>query len=314
MTVSTPTRRDTGRESPPPWRGRWLLGFVALLLGAPAAAAPGLWVARDADTEITLFGTIHALPATEKWLDARIATRLDAADSLVLETVIPDDQGAFATLVSRIGMSDQLKPLAARLPAAQAKRLPAAAASLGLPLPMLDRMATWLAAISISEASTAKLGISAQDGVEPALTKRAKLHAKPIIGLETPEQQLNYLANLPAADQMAMLVATIDDLPDARTETDALMAAWRAGDIDRIAADFAAEAKASPLLTKTLLTDRNRRWADWIAGLMRRPGQVFVAVGAGHMGGPDGLVAMLRARGLKVEPVPDLKGSPAAPQ
>ena len=63
--------------------------LLALLLAAPAAAAPGLWVVRDADTEITIFGTMHALPAGEAWLVAPLTTRLDAADTLVMEIVLP---------------------------------------------------------------------------------------------------------------------------------------------------------------------------------------------------------------------------------
>ena len=96
-------------------------------------------------------------------------------------------------------------------------------------------------------------------------------------------------------------LARMGDKFNDQAEVDKLLALWRAGDVDAIARDFARDAKASPLLAKVLITDRNARWVDWIAGVMKRPGKVFVAVGAGHLGGPQGLLELLKARGLTAE-------------
>ncbi len=283
----------------------WLAALLwAGWLTAPVNAAPALWLIRDADTEITLFGTVHALPAGEAWLAPRIGDRLDAADTLVIETILPDDPLALEPTVAALGLVPGAKPLAKRLPASTAAQLPAAAAAAGVPIAALDRMATWLAAITISEAMLEKLGVTAGNGVEPALLARARALKKPLVGLETPEQQLHYLANLPEPDQLALLVATLGDVAGARTDMAAMLDAWRSGDVDRLARDFAVEAQASPLLMKVLITDRNRRWADWIVGVLKRPGKLFIAVGAGHFGCDNGLLAMLRARGLTVEPLP----------
>jgi uncharacterized protein YbaP (TraB family) len=101
-----------------------------------------------------------------------------------------------------------------------------------------------------------------------------------------------------------MLLSTLDDLATARADMAKLTDLWQAGDVDGIARDFDAEMRATPLLRERLLVARNKRWADWIAGIMARPGKVFIAVGAGHLGGPDGLLAQLRARGLAVEKLP----------
>nr|WP_310523787.1 TraB/GumN family protein [Polymorphobacter sp.] len=282
---------------------RVLFWALALLLAAPVAAAPAMWVVRDGDTEITMFGTVHALPKGETWLTPAVTARFDAADSLVLETVIPDDPFALAPMLADIGLRPGLKPLAARVSAEVAPRLAPAAAAAGLPLVALDRMETWLAAITLSEATLRSMGIASDAGVEPAFMARARGTKKSIVGLETPEQQLRYLDGLPEADQVAMLEATLDDLKVAREDTERLIALWRAGDVETIAQEFAKEAKASALLTKVLLTDRNARWAEWISGVMKRPGKVFLAVGAGHFGGPDGLLALLKARGLTPERV-----------
>jgi uncharacterized protein len=280
---------------------RLLVLLFALLFALPAAAAPGLWVVRDGDTQISIFGTVHALPHDDPGLPAPVLAQLAAADTLVLETVLPEDRMALAPLLGEIGMRPGQKPLLQRVSKPAAAKLAATVARTGLPLAALDRMATWLAALSISETALVAIGISSETGVETRLTSAARAAGKPVIGLETPEQQLRFFDNLPETDQVLMLEATLDEVEGARAEVDRLVALWQAGDVDAIARDFARDANASPLLAKVLITDRNARWADWIAGVMKRPGKVFVAVGAGHLGGPQGLLEMLKARGFGVE-------------
>ena len=280
---------------------RILAAVLALLLFAvPALAAPKAWVIRDGDTEITLFGTIHALPKGVDWLSPAVAARLDAADSLVLEAILPDDPAVLMPIIARIGMPAGLKPMAQRLPAAVLPKLTAAAVAAGVPMAALDRMESWLAAVTLGDAVLTGLGVTSESGVEPALTARAKARRKPIIGLETLEQQLGFFDGLPQADQTAMLVSTIDDVATAKADMAAITALWMAGDVEAIARDFDAETRATPLLRQRLVTGRNARWAEWLAGVMKTPGKHFVAVGAGHLGGADGLLALLRARGLTV--------------
>lgn len=282
---------------------RLLLALIALLLAGPLAAAPAMWVVRDADTEVTLYGTIHTLPQGTDWLTPAAAARFDAADSLVLETIIPDDRFELASAVANLGINPTLKPIAERVAPRDKTRVAAAAASAAVPMLALDRMKLWLAAITLSEANLRADGFTAEAGAEATFTARAKAAAKPIVGLETIEQQLGYFNAVPEADQKALMTATLDEIGDAKAETAALLAAWQRGDVDRIARDFARDARATPTLTRVLLTDRNARWATWIAGVMKRPGKVFVAVGAGNFGGPDGLIARLTAMGLHVERV-----------
>lgn len=278
-----------------------LVALLAMLCTAPLAAAPKAWVVRDADTEITLFGTIHALPKATEWLSPAVAARFDAADTLVLEAILPDDPQALAPLIARIGMPPGLKPLAERLPASALPRLTAAAVAAGVPMAALDRMESWLAAVTLGDAALQGMGVNAAAGVEAQMTTRARALNKPIIGLETAEQQLRFFDGLPQADQTAMLLATLDDVADAKADMARMLALWQAGDVDAIARDFDADMRATPLLRQRLLVARNANWADWITGVLKRPGKVFIAVGTGHLGGPDGLLALLKARGMAVD-------------
>ncbi len=290
-----------------------LLGSFFVVAAVPAIASPGLWVVRDGKAEVAIFGTIHALPRGNGWLAPTLARRFDRADRLVLETIIPDDPMALAPVISRMGTRTGLPPIRQRVSPAAFARLGPVLSGSGLPPAALDSMESWLAAITISEASLAAVGIDPRQGVEPILLARARRQGKPVTGLETPTEQLGFLDSLPDADQAAMLEATLGDTADVRGETQRLIGRWQDGDVDIIAADFAREAKATPTLQRVLISERNRRWADEVVAMLRRPGRVFLAVGAAHLGGRDGLLTILRNRGLAVEAVDLAEAPPAAP-
>jgi len=281
-----------------------LLLALTLLIAAPIAAEPAVWVVRDADTEITLFGTLHELPQGVEWLSPRTAARLDAADTLVLETIIPDDRGVMGQLVTTLGYSAKIPPLATRVAPRLRGALDTAVRDAGLAPAALDAMETWLAAITLGDAVLTRLGLDATIGAEAVLGKRMRARGRPVTGLETPAQQLGYFDGLSETDQRALLDATVADTATARADTARLTTAWVTGDVETIARDFRDTLRATPRLATVLLTERNERWAAWIAARLAQPGTVFVAVGAAHLAGTDSVQAKLAVRGIKADRLP----------
>ena len=282
-----------------------LAAALALSGTVPALAEPAMWRVHNATTEIILFGTLHELPPGIVWLTPRITTRVDAADALVLEAVIPDDPSVVNGLVSKLGYSPGEKPLDTRIAPSKRSKLDAAVAATTTSMDSLDLMETWLAAIVIGDATLGKLGLTAANGAEAVLSTRVRAAGKPVTPLETLQQQFGYFDTLPEPDQRALLDATVDDIATAKADTDKLVAAWLAGDTETIAASFKGDALgATPVVAKALMTDRNARWADWIKARLRTPGKLFVAVGAAHLTGPNSVQAMLKARGIAVERLP----------
>jgi uncharacterized protein YbaP (TraB family) len=280
---------------------RWLAGLWLLLAAAlpalPARAAPGLWTLQMGKAEVTLYGTIHALPPDTPALSKRGRAQLARARVLVLEVVMPP-AGAFAPLVAQLGMLPAPRLLAGRVPAAMAPRLERMAGASGLPLPVLERMADWYLAITLAQQSFAAAGVDPANGVESQLTALAKARGLRILGLETPTAQLRLLARLAPADQAALLADVVREADDV-AQVQGLIAAWAAGDINRIARDFAEEGDASPAVRQALLVNRNRAWVRWLERQGRHRGRLFVAVGAAHLGGNQGLLALLRAKGIR---------------
>ena len=275
---------------------------LALCLAAPALARPAMWVVRDADTDITIYGTIHAMPAGAKWLSKGAATRLDRADTLVLEAIVPEDPRVIAPMMQARGLLATPRPLKDRVPAALHAKLDAAVAKSGMPPALLERMKSWLVAITLTQQVVLDAGLDPKSGVEWQLRERAAKKGTKLGELEGVAAQFALFDGLSTADQDALLAEAVSDAGAMQAQIDGIWKAWSAGNVDRIAAEFS-DADASPAMKKALLTDRNAHWAAWVQARLAKPGRVMVAVGAGHLGGPDSLIAMLRARGLKVRRV-----------
>ncbi|WP_380788715.1 TraB/GumN family protein [Sphingomonas sp. R86521] len=265
-------------------------------------ADPALWVVKDKDTTIYLFGTIHVLKPGMTWFDEAVKTAFDRSQQVVLELVMPDAT-KMQSLVMATGVSPSGPTLTEQIPAAKRAAYAKAVTDLGLPANAFDRFKPWLAATNLSIAPLSKLGYDAANGPEQIITAAAKAAGKPVIGLETAEQQLGYFGNLSQGAQMEFLSSTIDELPKLETTMATMVDEWAKGDPEALAREMNDSLKDSPEVAKVLLVDRNKHWANWVAERMKTPGTVFVAVGAGHLAGKDSVQAQLAKLGVKAQRV-----------
>jgi uncharacterized protein YbaP (TraB family) len=155
--------------------------------------------------------------------------------------------------------------------------------------------------MTLSSIQMLNLGLNPEAGVESILTAAANEVNKPISGLETAEQQLGFFDNLSKDAQVFMLKSGIEDWDEGEKALADMLEDWSAGDIAGLA-DLMNEAMAEqPELNEALLTARNARWAEWVKTRLEAPGTVFLAVGAGHIGGEDSLFDMLDDDGITAE-------------
>ncbi|WP_426260438.1 TraB/GumN family protein [Sphingomonas sp. DC1100-1] len=274
---------------------------------APARAAndadPALWVVKGKQTTVYLFGTIHVLKPGLTWFDEAVKSAFDKADEVKLEIVMPDP-ATMQGLVQATGVAPAgTPPLTQRLPEGKRAAFTKAVTDLGLPANALDRFKPWLAATQLSVAPLSKLGYDSANGPEEVITEAAKQAHKPLSGLETPQQQLGFFGSLSDKAQLQFLESTVDELPTLDKQMASMVDEWARGDPEALAREMNDELKSSPEVAKVLLVDRNRNWAQWIKQRMTKPGTVFIAVGAGHLAGPDSVQAQLAKLGLKAERV-----------
>jgi uncharacterized protein YbaP (TraB family) len=274
----------------------------------PNGPDPALWRLSDADSTVWLFGSVHVLPPGLAWRTERIDSALAGAEILVLET----DTGraaetAFASLVSRYGREPRERTLAAliasgTLSTADRERLERQARAAGLDPTGVETLRPWLAALQISLAVAVSQGHSVEAGVEAALVETAEADGKIVQALETPEQQIRTLADLPVDDELAFLRETLRQIDEAPETLDALDRAWASGDVETLARLTERDMRsAGNGVYEALITRRNAAWTSRIRALLAGNQDVFVAVGAAHLVGDDSVVAQLRAQGLTIE-------------
>lgn len=286
---------------------RWIaaLAIATLMMGAllatAARAAPALWAVRDADSTIYIFGTMHVLKPGAAWRTDRFDRAFAESREVVLEVAGLDDPLAMMPMVRSHGL-DPAGSLSAKLEPADRERLALAIATSGLPAATVERMRPWLAAAALAGAPIRRAGYDPRSGVEMLLTAEAIAAGKALVGLETPEQQMRFMADRPEAEQLDALRRTLIQLDDAQAKLDALNAAWLAGDQARLGAGvLAARGGRGAAFDEVIRTNRNRAWADAIKDKLAGAGVTLVAVGAGHLIGPDSLLDELAVRGVPVE-------------
>lgn len=281
-------------------RAVFLTLLAVLLLAACARegpqsdGGPALWeVSGPKDMPAGwLFGTVHALPREVVWRTPRLDQALDAAQVLVVEVGNVGDERAIADAFRRIAIDQASPPLLDRIDPRARPRLVAMLDREGVPAQRFDDLETWAAALAL--ARLAGSGESAQ-GVDRALI--AAFADRPVIELEGAAAQLAIFDRLPEREQRDLLAAVVHEGERADARGTELADAWASGDVARLEQLALRGMLEDPELRQALLISRNRAWAERIARLIARGEQPFVAVGAAHLLGANGIPALLTDQG-----------------
>jgi uncharacterized protein YbaP (TraB family) len=277
-----------------------LAAGLVLAAAAAAFAEPALWVVRSRTATVYLFGTIHLLKPDANWETPRIRQAFQTSDELWLEAPDAGDAGAALPVVTRLGF-DRTTPLTDKLSPRDRARLAKDARAIGEPVSDFEPMRPWLAAERLSVAPLMKAGFDPDAGVDATLKRQADLAGRPVRGFETTEQQIRYLSDIPEPQQLDRLHAVLDEFGRAKSTLETLERAWEAGDTRALYGVMDADMRRKGRrVERVLLEKRNEAFADGVAQRLKGRGVAFVAVGVGHLAGPEGIPALLERRGLSV--------------
>jgi uncharacterized protein len=270
---------------------------------ARTGTGPTLWIARDTDTEIIFFGTIHLLPAGLDWQRPELKAAIDKARLVYLESdtrsLSPAEERAFAQAArARPGadLTDLLTPEAYA-------SLSSAMSALNSDMRILKGAQPWYAAIVLGRLSLEHEGYLTRHGAEAWLREQAEQRDIPLRTLEQAPDVARALSGLPDAIQVSLLLSAISDTKTVKTAYPDILRVWLAGDPDGLHAVTLSDMQRDlPEVYSVMLEDRNRAWLTEIERIMtEETGTVLVAVGAGHLTGPVSLTELLRAKGWVIE-------------
>lgn len=272
----------------------------------PAAApraqgdGPALWVIRDADSTVYLFGTVHMLKPGAAWGSDKVDAAFASASDIWFEVTDPNDQAALGPLFQQYGLSPD-RPLSSWLTADEQTLFAEAVQSVGMSPAQIDPARPWFAALMIATGPLKAAGFDSEQSVELNLRGRALAQGKAIHGFETLDQQVGGLARMSDDGQMIYLRHYLKTWNSAADQMERAVAGWTSGDINAMTAFAHDNGRAiSEETHQVFLARRNADWADQIQTLLNGSGTAFVAVGAAHLAGDDSLQQLLAQRGVTV--------------
>ena len=283
------------------------LAFVCAAAWAFAADNPktdgpsSVWVAEKDGHHIYLAGTVHLM--REK--DYPLPVVFDQAyrDSTKLLFELPPDSEGNGEVIQRmrkLGTFAEGDSLEYHVSADTLKRVKEWAEKKDYPLHVVMKFRPWFLSLTIAAIEYSSLGAESDHGLDNWFEKRAAKDNKPGAGLETVEYQLTLFSKLSEKVQEQLLLQTLGEADTLQKDFEDLITAWRGGDSEKMQQLLYRDADKFPELMQEFLVKRNQAW---IAPLMRhleKGETVMVLVGTGHLGGKEGVLELLKARGCTV--------------
>jgi uncharacterized protein YbaP (TraB family) len=271
-----------------------LLGLVAVAT-LSAAQASSVWkVTGSNGASIYLGGSVHGLLSTDYPLPSAYNHAFDLSSALVIEDDVNVSKKT-AEKFYKTGLYPKGDSLKNHVDPRTYDYVRRVFALMHVSETEVAKCKPWCLIMMLWSGGTNELGI------EGFLMKRAQANGKPILGLESFREHAEIISGM--SDKQAELVLLRTFVPDESGDDlrKKMLAAWRRGDSDTIARLERESYRDLPTFGERLIAARNRNWIPKIEGYIRERHTYFVVAGAAHMGGPDGVLALLKARGCQVE-------------
>jgi uncharacterized protein len=286
------------------WRAVFHAVLVAALSASLGAAAPAenpparkhcLWRITNAPAPFYLLGSVHALSPSDYQRTPVVEEAIKQSAQIYLE-FDPKEERTFGEKLQR----------AARYPPGEQIRGKISQKTYDYLRKVTisgwgewQHLRPWAVGMLLTYPGLA--GVSQRYGLDTYVAGRARAYSKATNGLESVDEHVRVFSDmLPSESEVFLLQALVhsDEVPERFQET---VAAWKVGDVDRIYATMAPRIKEAPTVWWRLLDRRNARWIPKIEAAIKSGRPTLIVAGAAHFAGPHSVVAVLRARGHKIE-------------
>jgi len=286
-----------------------LLMLLLAVLTAPFARGQSntstnlhcVWRVTGASNTVYLVGSIHLLKPSDYPLAAPIEAAFTNSQVVAFET----DIGQIDNPATQFGMLGKImlpegQTLEDQLSPETWQAFTNHVTQAGLPLFMFNRFKPVMAAMTLEVMEIENLGVDPLLGLDKHYYQIAKTEGKQIVPLETVDFQLSLITDFSKEEGEAMMKAELKDMDNSEQNFNDLMQCWRTGNGNKLADLLNDAMKDSPTLYQRLVTNRNQNWVPRIQEFLAGNKNAVVIVGAAHLVGPDGVVELLKKKGLKV--------------
>ncbi len=251
-----------------------------------------------------LFGTIHIIKSEDYFLPEGTLTAVDACEQMFFEIDMNEmsDMSALMGIMSKAFMSDNLT-LKDLLSTEDYSLVEEHFQEMGLPIIFLERIKPmFLTVFAYGDMDPSGLQSGSMKSYEMEFFDLAKTKNMKTGGLETIDFQMSLFDSIDYKDQAGMLVDAIKNTSAGSDEFVKMTEIYKSQNVDAMVTMIAEESEGVDNFEDELLVKRNK---NWIPQMIEEAGDkpTFFAVGAGHLGGKNGVIRLLRAKGVKVEAV-----------
>lgn len=261
-----------------------------------------IWEIESDSNTVYLMGSIHFLNENDYPLDKRFDQCFEDAENIVFELHYDSTQTpAFQQYTLMKAFYPEGETFQGSVSDSTYLLVKDELQKLGMPIEQLNAFQPWFIAVTMLSLKLQKLGFDAKLGVDQHFFTMAKEMHKNIIPLETPEYQLDLLSTLGGDDQEDFILQTFDQFEEMESGFTNLADAWKTGDLKALNELLNKGFEEYPTLKQSLLIRRNHNWLEKIVQFTKGNEDYLVIVGAGHLAGNEGLIALLEAHGFTVE-------------
>ncbi len=279
---------------------------IALILASGAAAQTRgrtfLWKVQSGGRVMYLAGSVHALTADAYPLNPAYQRAFDASSALVEEIDLAEADplaGGIGLLAK--GMYQDGRTFSSAVSRQTVTLVEEKLKNTPLALDLIQPMKPWMVMLMIEALGSQDAGLDPELGLDKHFYNLATDGRKQVIGLETAESQIDRFDKMPEAMQEQMLRSELAEMDTEKSSLRSILTAWQTGDAAAIEKMLLASFTTNPAAYTSLITERNRNWMPQLETCLRRSSPCFVIVGAAHLVGPQGLLAMLLQKGYRVE-------------
>lgn len=264
--------------------------------------AASVWKVSNDQHNLYIGGTIHFLTPKDYPLAKEYDVAYQASDKVIFETdMLVVNSAEFGqkmmseltyddgTTINKVLQPEVYKALAIHLSLRQ------------IPMQAFASFKPSLLAMTLAVVELQSMGYTSE-GVDMFFANLAKAQGKEQGWLETPDEQLAFIAGMGGDDPNVMIEYTLKDIKKMPEMLGKLHSSWLAGDMPAMADVGITPFKADyPQIYQDLLVIRNNNWLPRIVEMMNDKPTEFILVGALHLAGPDSVLAKLKAKGYKIE-------------
>ena len=273
-----------------------------IILSASAYAETSLWKVQNNAFTTYLGGTIHILRTSDYPLPKEFQKAYADSDTVIFETDLEKFNSAESQqkLLGKVMYTGGLNLQKVLSPEVY-DRLKNYCDEAGVPIASMNQFKPSIVVLSLVVLELKKMGID-QRGIDLYFHQQATVDGKKTAGLETVDQQIEYISSMGEGNEDDFILHSLKDLNKTRQIFNQLIDGWKKGNEKEMSELLVEQFKTDyPALYSTLIVERNHAWLPKIEAYLRTPQKEFVLIGTGHLIGEDGIVHDLKKRGYRVE-------------